>query len=60
VDVYIGEAETEVRPVEGRSPRDEERLVEAALVRIEQRKTADKRTEADTSLCNSVRVGTGR
>jgi hypothetical protein len=60
VDVYIGDAETEVRPVEGRSPQDEERLVEAALVRIAQRKTADKRAEADTNLCNSVRVGTGR
>jgi hypothetical protein len=60
VDVYIGEAETEVRPVEARSPQDEERLVDAALARLEQRKAAAKRAEDDRRLCNSVRVGTGR
>jgi len=60
VDVYIGDAETEVRPVDGRSPQDEERLVDATLARLEQRKATDKRAQDDTKLCNSVRVGTGR
>jgi len=60
VDVYIGEAETEVRPVDSRNPQDEERLIDATLARLEQRKAAMKRAEDDTKLCNSVRVGTGR
>lgn len=60
MDVYIGEAETEVRPVEGRSPQDEERLVQATLARLDERKQSEKRAYDDTKLCNSVRVGTGR
>jgi hypothetical protein len=60
VDVYIGDAETEVRPVDGRSPQDDERLVEMALERLEQRMADDKRAQDDTKLRNSVRVGTGR
>jgi hypothetical protein len=60
VDVYIGDAETDVRPVDGHNPRDDERLVEMALKRFEQRKADDKRAQDDTKLCNSVRVGTGR
>jgi hypothetical protein len=60
VDVYIGDAETEVRPVEGRSPRDEERLVQATLARLDERKQSAERERDDTKLCNSVRVGTGR
>jgi hypothetical protein len=60
VDVYIGEAETEVRPVDTRDLRNEERLVDAVLARLEQRKRDMKRAEDDTKLCNSVRVGTGR
>jgi hypothetical protein len=60
VDVYIGDAETEVRPVEGRSPQDEERLIQATLARIDERKQSERRERDDTKLCNSVRVGTGR
>ena len=60
MDVYIGDTETEVRPVDGRGPQDDERLVELALKRLEQRKADDKRAQDDTKLCNSVRVGTGR
>jgi hypothetical protein len=60
MDVHIGDAVTEVRPVDERGPQDEERLVDATLARIEQRKAAMKRAEDDRRLCNSVRVGTGR
>lgn len=60
MDVYIGDAETEVRPVEGRSPQDEERLIQATLARIDERKQSERREHDDTKLCNSVRVGTGR
>lgn len=60
MDVYIGDAQTEVRPVEGRSPQDEERVIQATLARIDERKQSERRERDDTKLSNSVRVGTGR
>jgi hypothetical protein len=60
VDVYIGDAEAEVRPVEGRSPQEEERLVQATLARLDERKLSEQREHDDTKLRNSVRTGTGR
>jgi hypothetical protein len=63
VDVYIGDAESEVRPVESQGmvgTEAQERLVAATVERLAARDAGVMRQQEDTKLWHSVRAGTGR
>lgn len=63
MDVYIGDAETEVRPIDAQSmpgPEAQDRIVDATLARLAERETAATRVRDETQLWHSVRAGTGR
>jgi hypothetical protein len=63
VDVYIGDAETEVRPVDTEampSAEAQDRIVDATVARLSERESAADRVRDETQLWHSVRAGTGR
>jgi hypothetical protein len=63
VDVFIGDAESEVRPVDVQSmsgPEADERIVAAAVERLLEHEAGTTRLQDDTTLWHSVRAGTGR